>query len=691
MNIPKLRKRPIIKSCHNINWEDEYSWIHQENILEVLKDGSKLLPEVKEYLIEENTHTENVMADTKELQKKLFNEIKSRIKLDDESLPYKDKKYEYWTKVTKEGNYSKKLRRKIGEKNIETYWDGDLEAKGKKFFNTGDIAVSNNDELLAYSVDDKGSEYFTIFVRHIADNQIIEEPIPDTAGGITWSYDDKYFFYSKLDKFHRPRQIYRHKLGSKVKDDELIFEEKDERFTCGIGTSSDEKFYFISTSEHTTSEVYFFTKNQTKPEPKLILKRKEGVEYSIDSWNGYFWMHTNQDAKDFKISRCKHDELNNWKDFVPAKEEVLIGGFVLLNDWMIRSERVDALPKLFIRNLKTNQEEELIISDEEIISPGMTLMQKDRNTNTLRIGYESPKTPSRTYEYNIVTKEKKLVKELEIPSGYNRDDYVVKRKNCLGHDGRKIPITITYHKDTKLDGSANLLLYGYGSYGHSISPSFSTTRLSLINRNIIWATAHIRGGMERGMKFWEEGKMLNKKNTFKDYISCANYLIDNKFTSKGKIIGYGGSAGGLLMGAVVNEAPDLFLGMIMAVPFVDCLTTNLDHSLPLTAGEFNEFGNAKENPEHFKYIMSYSPYHNIKKMDYPHLLITTSLSDNRVLFDEPTKFTARLRDMKTDNNLLLFKCEMDAGHGGKSGRDAAIEEVAFDYSFALKITNKLNS
>ena len=691
MNIPKLRKQPIIKSCHNINWEDEYSWIHQENILEVLKDGSKLLPEVKEYLIEENTHTENVMADTKELQKKLFNEIKSRIKLDDESLPYKDKKYEYWTKVTKEGNYSKKLRRKIGEKNKETYWDGDLEAKGKKFFNTGDIAVSNNDELLAYSVDDKGSEYFTIFVRNIADNKIIEEPIPDTAGGITWSYDDKYFFYSKLDKFHRPRQIYRHKLGSKVKDDELIFEEKDERFTCGIGTSSDEKFYFISTSEHTTSEVYFFTKDQTKPEPKLILKRKEGVEYSIDSWNGYFWMHTNQDAKDFKISRCKHEELNNWKDFVPAKEEVLIGGFVLLNDWMIRSERVDALPKLFIRNLKTNQEEELIISDEEIISPGMTLMQKDRNTNTLRIGYESPKTPSRTYEYNIVTKEKKLVKELEIPSGYNRDDYVVKRKNCLGHDGRKIPITITYHKDTKLDGSANLLLYGYGSYGHSISPSFSTTRLSLINRNIIWATAHIRGGMERGMKFWEEGKMLNKKNTFKDYISCANYLIDNKFTSKGKIIGYGGSAGGLLMGAVVNEAPDLFLGMIMAVPFVDCLTTNLDHSLPLTAGEFNEFGNAKENPEHFKYIMSYSPYHNIKKMDYPHLLITTSLSDNRVLFDEPTKFTARLRDMKTDNNLLLFKCEMDAGHGGKSGRDAAIEEVAFDYSFALKITNKLNS
>jgi oligopeptidase B len=691
MNIPKLRKEPTVKSCHNISWEDDYSWVHQENILEVLKDGSKLLPEVKKYLEEENEYTKKQLSETKPMQKKLFNEIKARIKLDDESLPYKDKNYEYWTKVTKEGDYSKKLRKKIGDNKIETYWDGDIEAKGKKFFNTGDIAVSHNDELLAYSIDDKGSEYFTIFVRKISDNKIIEEPIPNTAGGITWSYDDKYFFYSKLDTFHRPRQIFTHKLGTSIKEDRLVFEEKNDRFTCGIGTSSDEQFYFVSTSEHTTSEVYYFNKNEIKPELKIILKRKEGVQYSLDSWDGYFWMHTNQDAKDFKISRCKHDNINKWEDYIPAKEETLIGGFVLLNNWMVRSERIDATPKLFIRNLKTNKEEELKISNEEIINPGMSLMQQDKDTDVIRISYESPKTPNRTYEYNIATKDKKLVKELEIPSGYNRDEYIVKRVICKAHDGRKIPITITYHKDTKLDGSANLLLYGYGSYGHTVSPSFSTTRLSLIDRNIIWATAHIRGGMERGMKFWEEGKMLNKKNTFKDYISCTKFLIDQKYTGKGKVIGYGGSAGGLLMGAVVNEAPELFLGMIMAVPFVDSLTTNLDHSLPLTAGEFNEFGNAKENIEHFKYIKSYSPYHNIKKMDYPHILITTSLSDNRVLFDEPTKFTAKLRDEKTDNNLLLFKCEMDAGHGGKSGRDAAIEEVAFDYAFALKITDKLNT
>jgi oligopeptidase B len=691
MNIPKLRKEPTVKSCHNIDWEDDYSWVHQENILEVLKDGSKLLPAVKKYLDEENEYTKKQLSETKPIQKKLFDEIKARIKLDDESLPYRDKNYEYWTKVTKEGNYSKKLRRKIGDNNIEIYWDGNVEAKGKKFFSAGEVAVSHNDEFLAYSIDDKGSEYFTIFVRRISDNKIIEETITDTAGGITWSYDDKHFFYSKLDKFHRPRQIFIHKLGTSIKDDKLVFAENDDRFTCGIGTSSDEQFYFISTSEHTTSEVYYFNKNDAKFEPKVILKRKEGVEYSLDSWGGYFWMHTNQNAKDFKISRCKHSDINKWEDYIPAKEEVLIGGFIFLNNWMLRSERVDAMPKLFIRDLKTDKEEELKISDEEIISPGMSLMQKDRNTDVIRISYESPKTPNRTYEYNVATKEKKLVKELEIPSGYNRDEYIVERLNCDAHDGRKIPITITYHKDTKLDGSANLLLYGYGSYGHTISPSFSTTRLSLINRNIIWATAHIRGGMERCMKFWEEGKMLNKKNTFRDYISCTKFLIDQKYTSKGKVIGYGGSAGGLLMGAVVNEAPELFLGMIMAVPFVDSLTTNLDHSLPLTAGEFNEFGNAKENIEHFKYIKSYSPYHNIKKMDYPHILITTSLSDNRVLFDEPTKFTAKLRDTKTDSNLLLFKCEMDAGHGGKSGRDAAIEEIAFDYAFALKITDKLES
>ncbi len=691
MKIPQLEKKPELKSCHNVNWEDNYSWVHQSNILEVLRDSSKLVPQVKNYLEEENAYTEHHLKDTKDIQKQLFNEIKGRIKLDDESLPYKDTHYEYWTKTTTKGNYSIKLRKKIGTSETEEIWNGDKEKEklNTKYFGVGDLDVSYNDKYLGYSLDLKGSEYYTIYIRDISSNKLITEKIDETSGGITFSLDDKYIFYSKLDKFHRPRTIYRHKLGTSVKDDQLIFEEKSEAFTVGIGLSADEKYFFISTSDHNTSEQYYFGVNEENPKPKLIKKRKRGIIYSVSSWDGFFYNHTNENAEDFKIDRCKDLSNQNWEEYIPAKNEVLIGGLAFMNDWIIRSEISNALGKLFVKDLKKNKEEELIFTNEKVIVPGISPTQKDKNTDLVYLSYSSPKTPGRTYLYNLKTKDKKLVKQEEIPSGHNPDDYIVERLECPSHDGRMVPITITRHKKTKIDGSSNLLLYGYGSYGNSMSPTFSSTRLSLIDRDIIWVTAHIRGGMEKGMKWWKEGKLLNKKNTFEDYIAAAKYLIEKKYTSKGKIIGMGGSAGGLLMGAVVNQSPELFLGMIMAVPFVDSLTTNLDHSLPLTVGEFDEFGNAKDNKEHFNYIYSYAPYNNIKKMDYPNILITTSLSDNRVLFDEPTKFTAKLRDYKTDNNLLLLKTEMNAGHGGKSGRDGAIEEIAFDYAFALKISNKL--
>ena len=689
MKIPQLDKKPEIKTCHNTTWEDNYSWIHQKNILEVLRDSSKLLPEVRDYLEKENDYTNFHLKDTKQIQKKIFDEIKGRIKLDDESLPFTDKKYEYWTKTTKKGNYSIKLRKKIGTNDIEEIWNGDLEKEKLKteYFGVGDIEISYNDKLIAYSLDLKGSEYYKIYVKEIKTNKIISE-IVDTSGSITFSLDDKYIFYSKLDKFHRPRKIFRHEIGKSIKDDKLIFEEKTEAFTVSISLSSDEKYYFISSSDHNTSEQYFFDTNDEDHKPKLIKKRKKGVLYSVNSWNNKFYLHTNENAEDFKIDFCDDITKQNWKPFVPAKNEVLIGGLVFLNDWIIRSETSNALGKLIIHDPKTNNEKHLDFVDEKVIVPSVSLKQRDRETDEIYLSYSSPKTPSRIYSYNLKTKEKILIKEQEIPSGHNPDDYIVERLECASHDGRMVPLTITRHKKTKIDGSANLLLYGYGSYGSAISPSFSSTRLSLIDRDIIWVTAHIRGGLERGMNWWKEGKLLNKKNTFKDYIAVAKFLIEKKYTSKKKIIGMGGSAGGLLMGAVVNETPELFLGMIMAVPFVDSLTTNLDHSLPLTVGEFDEFGNAKANKEHFDYIYSYAPYNNIKKMDYPHILITTSLSDNRVLFDEPAKFTAKLRDMKTDNNLLLLKTEMNAGHGGKSGRDGAIEEMALDYAFALKISEK---
>ena len=691
MKVPHLRKKQEIKSCHSKTWEDNYSWIHQKDILDVLKDKNKLNPEVRDYLNEENAFTEYHLKNTKNLQKNLFDEIKGRIKLDDESLPYKDHTYEYWTKTTVEGNYSIKLRKKIGSSVIEEIWNGDKEKKklDVEYFGIGDLEVSHNDKLLAYSLDTKGSEYYEIFVRDISSNKIITKKILETSGSITFSLDDKFIFYSKLDENHRARKIYRHEIGNFDSEDDLIFEEKSDAFTVSIGLSADEKYYFISTSDHNTSEQYYFMANEAKPVPKLIMKRERGILYSVNSWDNKFYNHTNKDAEDFKVDISDNLNDQNWKSYIPAKDEVLIGGCVFLKNWVIRSETSEALDKLFVRNLDNNLEEELIFCDEKVYVPSVTFRQKDKNTNEIYIGYSSPKTPSRVYLYNLSNKSKKLVKEQEIPSGHNPDNYIVERIEFQSHDGRMVPLTITRHKKTKIDGSANLLLYGYGSYGNSMSPGFSSTRLSLIDRDIIWVTAHIRGGMEKGMKWWKEGKLTNKKNTFEDYICAAKFLIKKRYSTKGKLIGMGGSAGGLLMGVAANQAPELFLGIIMAVPFVDSLTTNLDHSLPLTVGEFDEFGNAKDNEDHFDYIFSYAPYNNIKKKDYPHILITTSLSDNRVLFDEPTKFTAKLRDFKTDNNLLLLKTEMNAGHGGKSGRDGAIEEIALDYAFALKISGKL--
>ncbi len=700
-NPPKLKQKLEVKKYHGIEIKDEYSWIHQKNILEVLKDSSKLNPEVRKYLEEENAYTKFQMKDTEDLQKKLFSEIKGRIKLDDESLHffYKKDGWEYWSKTTTKNNYPIYLRKKINDQkdNIQEYWNGDKEKNkiGASYFGVGDLSVSDDHSLLGYSLDLNGSEFYTIHVRKIVDQKKVTEIIENTSGGITFSKDSKFIFYTQLNSKHQPKKVFRHKIGSSQKEDELIYEEFDEKFTVGMGgLTSDRKFFLINTSDHSTTETRYFPADIERINLKLFQKRREKIRYDIDSWLGHFYIHTNQDnSPDYKICRCAHENIKKWEDFISAKKEVVIGGFDFLDNWMIRGEMSNALPKLFVRNLKNNKEEELKFADEKVWSPSVSAIQKETDTDSIYIGYSSPKTNSRVYIYNLKTKEKKFVKEQEVlDKNYSPKNYITERLECKSHEGRLIPLTITRHKDTKLDGNANVLLYGYGSYGNSLSFNFSNTRLSLLNRNIIWCDASIRGGRERGEIWHEEGKMLNKKNTFEDYISAAKFLIEKKYTYKGGIIGYGGSAGGLLLGAVVNKAPELFLGMIIQVGFLDSLTTNLDHSLPLTLGELTEFGDAKNNAKHFEYIKSYSPYHNIKKIKYPNLLLVTNLKDVRVIFDEPTKFTARLRQHKTDNNLLLLKCELeDAGHGGKSGRDSAIEEIAFDYSFILKITNKLNS
>ncbi len=688
MNIPKLKKIKNEKKYHDITLNDDYSWVDQPNILEVLKNPSKLLPDVKKYIQENNHYTENYFQDVKNLQKKLFDEIKSKIKLDDTSLKFKDKRYNYWSKTEAKGNYGKRIRQIIdGTKPEEIYFDGDLEKKkcGSEYFGLGSVSVSHCDKFLAYSLDLKGSEYYTIYLRNLENNKNEKDVIENTSGSITWSLDSKYFFYSKLDKFHRPRQIFKHTIGTKIDEDQLIYQEKDDTFTCGIDLTSDEKYFIISTSDHITTEEYFFSSTLNFEKPILFQKRKKDIRYSIDSWKGFFYVHTNENARDYKILRCKNEEIEKLEDFILPKKETIIGGLEFLDDFILRSEKSDAIPKLIARNIKTNLEEEIKISEEAIGSPGMSLMQKDTNTSKIRVSWESMATPGKIYEYDILTKEKKIVKEVEIPSGHDPNKYVIERIKAKSHDGRMIPISLVRLKKFKQDAKTKILLYAYGAYKHSIDPSFSASRFCLIDRGMIFAIAHIRGGGDLGDVWHEEGKMKLKKNTFLDYIACANHLIEQRYTYKGGICFYGGSAGGLTGGALANMAPELFFSMLLLVPFVDTMTTMLNEKLPLTPSEWELWGNPIKNKEYFEYILSYSPYNNLANKNYPAMLITTSLFDNRVLYSEPVKYIAKLRDLKDDQNIQLLKCKMEAaGHGGMSGRDNAITELSEEYSFILK-------
>ena len=689
MKLPQLRKQRTNKNYHGITINDDYAWVDQQDILEVLKDSSKLLPEVKKYVEENNNITEQYFADSKNLQKKLFDEIKSKIKLDDTSLKFKDKRYFYWTKTTAEGNYGKKLRQLIdGSNPEEVIFDGDVEKEkhGSEYFGLGKVDVSYNDNLLSYSLDLLGSEYYTIYIRDIATNKIFDEKIENTSGSVTWSLDDKNFFYSKLDEFHRARKIYKHILNTPVENDKLIYEEKDETFTCGIGITSDEKFFVISTSDHITTENHFFSVDEKEIKPKLFLAREKKIRYSIDSWkDGYFYLHTNKNAEDHKILRCKKDNLNEFEEYIPAKKETIIGSFDFLDNHMIRGESSDAIPKLYIRDLKTNKEEEIKISSEQVGSPGASLMQRDTNTTRIRVAWESMATQGKIYEYDVLTKEKKLVKEVEIPSGHDPDKYVVERLKAKSHDGRMIPITLVRRKDIKLDGKSKMVLYAYGAYKHSVGVSFSSSRFCLVDRGITFAIAHVRGGGEMGEHWHKEALFERKKNSFLDYIAVANHLIEQKYTYKSGICFLGGSAGGLTGTAVANMAPELFFSMLLLVPFCDPLTTMLNEKLPLTPSEWELWGNPIKSKKYFESILSYSPYNNLRRTSYPPMLVTTSLFDSRVLYSEPIKYVAKLRELKSDKNLQLLKCKMKAAsHGGPSGRDNSIKELAEEFSFILK-------
>ena len=698
-NITKLKKIENVKTYHgDIVHKDEYAYVDQpHNILEVLKDPTKVIPEVRKYIDENNVRTESYFKDVEDLQKKLFFEIKGKIKLDDTSLKFKDKKYYYWTKTEKKGDYGKRVRQLInGTKPEEVFWDGDLEKKRLKaeFFSTGSTSVSHCDNYLAYSLDLQGSEYYTIYLRNLDTGKELSDIIPNTSGSIAWSLDSKSFFYSKLDKYHRPRTIYKHTLGQNIKDDQLIFEEKeDDSFTCSIGLSADEKYFVISTGNHMTYEEHFFPSNEKNPKPILFQKRKNEIRYAIDFWkDGYIYIHTNEDAEDYKILRCKVNSLEKKEEYIPAKKGTIIGGLEFLDKYILRGEKSNAISKLYVRNIKTNNEEEIKVSEDEIGCIGMSLIQKATDTTKIRVSWESMKTPDQIFEYDIEKKSKKLVKETQIPSGHDPKKYIVERLMAKSHDGANVPISLVRRKDTKLDGKNKLVLYFYGAYGASIDPGWGSSKFCLIDRGFIYAIAHVRGGKELGEAHHTEAIRLKKKNTFHDVIAVCNHLINNKYTFKGGICTISGSAGGTTGGAVANMAPDLFFSMLLLVPFFDVLTTMCNRSLPLTPSEEPLWSSPLENKENFEYIKSYSPYENIRTdVAYPNMFITSSLFDTRVLYSEAVKYFARLQDRTVDKNIHLLKCRTEpSSHGGLSGRDNAIKELAEEFSFILKTAGILN-
>jgi oligopeptidase B len=688
-SIPKINKILNTVKIHNEELIDNYSWIKQKDWKEVILNPNKLNAQVKKYLDEESFFKENQLKDIKDIEKKLFEELKSKIKNEDNSVPKKDGDYFYGYKYNKNSEYPIYYRKNIIKNSEEIILDCEKKSKTHTYFNVASISHSHNHKSVAYNIDTNGSEYFSIFVEDIDKKEILSPEIKNTTGDIIWSLDNNYIFYVGLDQNHRPTKVFKHKIGSDTNKDLLIYEEKDPSFFCSINLSKTKKYLFIRTADHETSEYLFINLQLNETTPVLFKKRIKKIEYDLEHHEKFFLISTNTDeAKNFKIMISHEQSYQKWEEFIAYEKDNLILDFILLKDWLVRLERTEGSENIIILNLN-NKNQHKISFDEEAYNLSLD-HGYEYETDTFRYSYSSPTTPKSIFDYDCKLKKQELKKTQEVPSGHNKDDYICKKIFATAHDNEKIPITILYKKGVKLDSNNYLLLYGYGSYGISIPSNFSTNRLSLVDRGIIYAIAHIRGGKEKGYEWYENGKLLNKKNTFLDFISCAKKLCEDKYTSPKKIIAQGGSAGGLLMGYIANESPDLFLGIIAQVPFVDICNTMLDEDLPLTVTEIPEWGDIKNDKKSFLYVKSYSPYDNVKKQNYPHMLVTGGISDPRVTYWEMTKWVAKLRENKTDNNLLLLHMNMTAGHSGASGRFDYLKEIAMEYGFVLKICKMLS-
>ncbi len=629
------------------------------------------------------------MADTTALQEQLFAEMRGRIKEDDSSVPAPDGPFDYFSSYVKGGQHPRYMRKPRGEPGpAEMLLDGNELAKGREYFRFGGLALTPDHKLAAWAFDGNGSEFYELRVRDIAAGSDLPDVLENTAGGGVWAADGKSFFYTLQDDNHRPLKTYLHRLGTAQADDILIYEEKDTGKFTGVGKTNSDRFIVIDIHDHDTSELWLIDAETPTAAPRLVAPRVDGIEYDVEHWNDRFIIKTNRDgAEDYKIVTAPADDpsTDNWTDLVPHRPGVFIVDYIVLKNWMVRLERENALPRIVVRDLTTGEEHAIAFA-EEAYSLGFGEM-REYDTDILRFSYSSMTTPSQVFDYNMRDRTRTLRKMQEVPSGHRPEDYVTRRIMAPAHDGESIPVTLLFAKGTPLDGSAPAWLYGYGSYGISIPAGFNTSILSLVDRGFIYAIAHIRGGQEKGRRWYKTGKMEHKTNTFRDFISVANHLIASGLTRKGNIVAQGGSAGGMLMGAVANMAPDLFRGIVAEVPFVDVLTTMLDDTLPLTPPEWPEWGNPIADKSAYETIAAYSPYDRIEAKAYPHILAVGGLTDPRVTYWEPAKWVARLRELKTDGNLLLLKTNMGAGHGGASGRFDRLKEVAFVYAFGLKVSS----
>lgn len=693
---PVAARRPVTATYHGVTLVDEYAWLRADNWQDVMRDPEVLDAEIRAHLEAENAYTDAALASTALLQEKLYAEMKGRLKPDEYSVPAPDGPFDYYVNYVAGGQYPRCCRRPRGGGEEEVLLDGNAEAEGKPYWDLGGKEHSPDHRLIAYAVDDKGSELYTIRFRDLATGEDLPDIVPDTHGDMQWANDSRTVYYIRLDDNHRPLFVYRHRLGTPVSEDVLVYEEKDTGFYVGLDKTLSNRFVIINAHDHETNEIYLIDADVPDGELKLVAPRERGHEYHIDHHKTRLLIMTNSDdAEDFRIVVAPTDspERANWREIVPHKAGRLIIDMQTFAGHMVRLEREDGLPRIVVTPLKDATDsgslldvsgEHQIAFDEEAYGLGMS-SGYEYDTATLRFTYSSMTTPAETYDYDMAARTRVLMKRQEIPSGHNPADYVTRRLFAPAPDGETVPVSLLYRKGTPLDGSAPVFLYGYGAYGISIPASFSTSRLSLVDRGFIFAIAHIRGGKDKGYRWYKDGKHLKKTNTFTDFIAAGEHLVAEGLTQRGRIVANGGSAGGMLMGAVANMAPDLFLGIIADVPFVDVLNTMLDKDLPLTPPEWPEWGNPIESAEDFAIIRSYSPYDNVEAKPYPHIFAYGGLTDPRVTYWEPAKWIARLRQLNTSDNLVLLKTNLEAGHGGASGRYERLRETALDYAFALKV------